>query len=263
MNYIFKYGLIILLTFTVAACSDDGGGVTGNPDFFLQSLPEELPDTTHQSEIAWYSEVVGDDVTYINIYNELTGESAVVDITSKERCYDVLWLIFIIIPVEPFCLSDYSYSTTIPLAIGVNNITVSAVNNDGDETVKTYTVERVDIPGIDEMEPNNDYYDAQVVYAPTAISGMVSVRDPDDRYDTYLFTADESRQYTVVTTGVDGYPGFSIQDADLGLIAESASDNYFFTGRYVGAYYVNFWLETGQQAYVSVCCNDSYLLGIY
>lgn len=257
MNGNLRHGLIILLSIIIFSCSDGGDG--NSPDYFTPYLPDELPNKTHQTTTAWHSSITANTAGHITVYNALTDEYSYAEIITDEDCYDTLWLFFVVIPVEPFCLHDYSYSISVPLDVGINQLTLTT--GGGAEIInREYSIERTDLVAIDEQEPNDDYYDAQPIFSPIAINGVVG---NNNYYDTYVLTANESRVHTVIITGTDGYLKFYIEDYLLGLISTSEYENYFFSGSYIGARYANFELHAGEQAYITVCCSDSYLLGVY
>lgn len=145
-GYYFKCGLILLLTIIISSCNsgDEGGSGSGSSNYFMPSFPDNLVSTTYKSEITWGGNISGDDFGSIDIFNELTGESTIAQIESKEKCYWALWFI-ILIPVD-FCVTDYTYVATAPLGIGPNLITVTATDVSGIEVLsKSYSVERLDL----------------------------------------------------------------------------------------------------------------------
>ena len=267
------FTIIYLICLLLAACGSDDGGTPGRTDFFDAYLPDELPLSTHQTELVWQSNASSNNGGSIEIYNELLSEINHAVISSDTECYDYLWLIFFVIPVD-FCISDYAYIARVPLGVGVNPITVTTYTSAGFvEDTRTYTVTRYDYTPELELEPNDDYYDAESVPPPIVMQGEVKNDDP---YDTFTITANTARDFTVVITGTEDvtaseytpyptrdFPYFIVEDTNTEKIINSSDGNYFFSGLYLNGRYANFSLETGEQVFITVCCNGDYLLGVF
>ncbi len=150
MANFYRCGLVLVLGILICGCRGGGDGGGENSSYFMPSLPDELIGTTYKSEITWGGNISGDDVGWINIHNALTGESTAAEINSKEKCYWAIWFI-ILIPVD-FCVTDYTYVATVLLDVGINPITVTAMDNTGVEVIaKSYSVERYDFIRLDEL----------------------------------------------------------------------------------------------------------------
>lgn len=265
--------VLYLCCMLLAACGSGDGGETNQTDFFNAYLPEELPLSTHQTELVWQSDASSNNGGKVEIYNELLGEINYAVISSDTQCYDYIWLFFFIFPTD-FCLTDYAYIARVPLGIGVNPITITTSTLSGFvEETRTYTVTRYDYTPELEIEPNDDYYDAKFLSPPVVIQGEVSNKDI---YDTFTITADSTRDYTVVITGTEdvtasqytpyptrNFPYFIVEDINTEMITGSDDDNYFFSGLLLNGRYANFRLVAGEQAFITVCCYGDYLLGVF
>jgi hypothetical protein len=254
----------------LAACSSEDSREYVTTDYYDVYLPKELPLSTHQAELVWQSDASSN--RSIELFNELLSETSYAVYSSDTKCGDYIWLIFFVIPYD-FCLSDYAYIARVPLGIGVNPITVSTYTSAGFEDTRTYTVTRHNYSPEPELEPNDDYYDAEFVSPPIVIQGEVGNSDP---YDTFTITAETARDFTVVITGTEDvtvseyspyptrdFPGFTVEDINTEKITDSDDDNYFFSGLYLNGRYANFSLEAGEQVFITVCCSSEYLLGIF
>lgn len=250
-----KFGLLfLLLSFFVASCGSEDAGTTY---YFKPYVPSYLPHVTYQSEIVWFENIGGDDAGSISIYNELTGVTSSVELISQTQCYNVIWLLFIIIPIEETCFTKYSYIATVPLDIGVNYLTFTATDAGGTVTSQNnFSVERVAYAPVSETEPNDSYSLAENVLAPATISA-----NTDFYGDYFLLTAEENREYTIVITSDDSSPSVGVYNLSLIKVAESGEA--FFSGHYKNGGYVNLWLNTGEQVYILPYARDNYVLGIY
>lgn len=254
----YKFVLVLLLALISISCSEGGEG-GGSPYYFNPYVPEEFPNTTYQSEITWFENIGGNDVGSITVYNELTGDASGAEINSMTECYNVLWLFFIIIPIEETCITDYSYIITVPLDVGINNLTLTATDIGGHVVVeKSFSVERVDYVPVSENEPNDSFALAENVLAPVTISGEWTNATAGDYF---LLTAQESREYTMVITSEDSHASVSVYNLSLEGVAGSSET--FFSGHYERGGYLNIWLNSGEQVYVFPYTYGNYILGIY
>ena len=252
----YKYMLFLLLAIFSNGCSEDDGN-SANPYYFVPYVPDELPNVTYQSEISWFENIAGNDVGSIVIYNERTDEQTSAQINSKTECFNVIWLLFLLIPIEETCLADYSYIATVPLDIGINQLTFTATDIGGTVAIeKSFSVERVDFITVSENEPNHPLDIAENVLAPTTISGEAT-----NEADYFLLTAEESREYTILITSEDSYAAVAVYNLSLDIVADS--DDTFFSGSYAKGGYVILWLNVGEQVYVDAFAFGSYILGIY
>lgn len=267
------YTIICILCLVLSACGSDDGNESTSKDYFNSYLPEELPLSTHQTELVWQSRISSNTGGSIVLFNELLSETGYAVISSDTKCTDYLWLFYFVVPVD-FCLTDYAYIARVPLGIGVNPITVTAYNSTGlVEDTKTYIVKRQNYLPEPELEPNDDYYDAEYVSPPIVIQGEVG---NDGSYDTFTITADTTRDYTVVITGAEDvtateytpyptreFPSFTVEDIYTEKVTDSNDDKYFFSGVFLNGRYANFSLEAEERVFITVCCSGEYLLGIF
>jgi hypothetical protein len=256
MGLKFIFILCLLLAVITSSCSS-GDEQAVSPYFFEPYVPDILPNVTHQSEISWFENIAGNDGS-ITIYNELTGVTTGAEIISKTDCYSVIWFV-ILIPVEEFCLTDYSYTVSIPLDIGINHITLTATDPGGYVSIeKTYSIERVNYSPVSDNEPNDSIELAENVTAPTTIFDDGT---NDSSIDYFLLTAEESREYTMIITSEHNYVAVSVYNLSQVNVADS--DDTFPSGKYINGGYVNLWLNSGEQVFVLPYAYGEYTLGIY
>jgi hypothetical protein len=257
-NLYYKSVLVLLLVLFATSCSQ-GGEESGSPYYFNPYVPEDFPNATYQSEITWFENIGGNDVGSITVYNELTGAASSAQINSKSECYNVIWLLIIIIPIEETCITDYSYIITVPLGVGINNLNLIATDIGGYVVEeKSFSVERVDYVPVSENEPNDSFSLAENVLAPVTISGEWT---NGTAADYFLLTAQESREYTMLITSEDSHASVSVYNLSLDTVASSGET--FFSGHFEKGGYLNIWLNSGEQVYVLPYTYGNYILGIY
>ena len=254
MEKSIRYTLIDLICFFASGCSeeDSAGSSTGSNVIDIEVIDSSsgygyIPRATHESVLVIEQDYGG------TVYNEATDQEIYVETHYYETC--IRWQHYlgaftnICLAWAPATRAEYE----IPLAVGENRIYMGFTRDVDTTTVEpSIIIERVSLIPIEVVHHEN--CDTPfLLNVPTLLIGNES-----DRYICFLFKADISKVYTVLTVS-NGKLYFNIYDINSNLLAKG--DTIEWSDEF--QYFVEVQLDAGQQIYIQISSTRKFELGLY
>ncbi|UCB54114.1 MAG: cadherin-like beta sandwich domain-containing protein [Thiotrichales bacterium] len=137
-----RFYILVLVFFLVGCGGGDSDSAAIAP---ISALFPELRAYTYSDEVFISGDMSGIGNGSIEVYNSTTDQKVTAQLLTQQECYEggYAWLIFFIVYIDDFCLTDESFAAVVPVDMGINNLTAAVMDNRGIVLqTETYSIER-------------------------------------------------------------------------------------------------------------------------